>query len=216
MQARGVFLISTPQSDEAVAAFAKALPCVFLGRQLPGMDVSAVSSDDEKASMRAVRHLVELGHRRIAHIEGGDKSGALERKMGYRRMMEEMDLSVIEVPGAHDIDSGRRGVELLLEGADAPTAIFADNDLTAIGVINELNRRGIRVPQDMSVVGYDDIPASGTETISLTTLRQDPQAHAIAAVELLNSMLAEPAIRNGSRIIPSELIVRRSTDSRHP
>lgn len=211
MRARGVFLISTPQSDEAVVAFSKALPCVFLGRQLPDLDVSAVSSDDEEASIRVIRHLIDLGHRRIAHIEGGDKAGARERKAGYQRIMRQMELPMIEIPGAHDIDSGRLGVERLLQENNRPTAIFADNDLTAIGVINELNRRGIRVPQDISVAGYDDIPASGSETISLTTLRQDPQAHAAAAIQLLTLMLDEPAIKKRSRIIKSELIVRGST-----
>ncbi|NSZ03180.1 substrate-binding domain-containing protein [Agrobacterium tumefaciens] len=88
--------------------------------------------------------------------------------------------------------------------------------MTAIGAINELNRRGVRVPQDVSVAGYDDIPAAGSETLCLTTLLQDPQDHANAALELLATMLAEPTKEKCSRIIPSELVVRRTTDTLHP
>ncbi|AYD04441.1 LacI family DNA-binding transcriptional regulator [Neorhizobium sp. NCHU2750] len=213
MRAQGVFLISTPESDEAIAALANALPSVFMGRQLQDLNVSSVSADDEDASARAIEHLIDLGHRRIAHIEGGSKPGAIERKRGYQRAMAQADLPIIEVSGEHDIDSGRRGVAALLDNGDLPTAIFADNDLTAIGAINELRRRGTSVPQDISVIGFDDIPASGTETISLTTVRQDAGSHAAAAVELMDGLLAEPDGAREFRVVESPLIIRRSTAS---
>ncbi len=118
-----------------------------MGRQLPDLDVSAVSSDDEEASIRIIRHLIDLGHRRIAHIEGGDKAGARERKFRISAHHAANGAADDRNPrNTHDIDSGRLGVERLLQEENRPTAIFADNDLTAIGVINELNRRGYAFP----------------------------------------------------------------------
>lgn len=211
MRAQGVFLIATPESNDAIVALAKALPSVFMGRQLPDLNVSAVSADDEDASYRAVQHLINLGHRHIAHIEGGDKPGAAERRHGYRRAMQGGDLPLLEVAGAHDIDSGRHGVKTLFETDSKTTAIFADNDLTAIGAINELRRLGMRVPQDVSVIGFDDIPASGTETISLTTVSQDPARHADAALELMDGLLGGEANVESSRVIEAPLVLRGST-----
>lgn len=216
MRAQGVFLIATPESNDAIVALAKALPSVFMGRQLPDLNVSAVSADDEDASYRAVQHLIKLGHRQIAHIEGGDKPGAAERRHGYRRAMQEMGLPFREVPGVHDIDSGRHGVKTLFEMDNKTTAIFADNDLTAIGAINELRRLGIRVPQDVSVIGFDDIPASGTETISLTTVSQDASRHADAALELMEGLLGEAGHAGLSRIIEAPLVLRGSTAAPAP
>lgn len=216
MRACGAFLISTPSGIEAIEQFAGTLPSVYLGRQVAGTSLSSVSADDEAAAAAAIRHLIGLGHRHIAHITGGELSGAKERQRGYLAAMEAAGLTPFEVPGNHDIDSGQRGVQLLLQDGRPFTAIFSDNDLCALGTMNELQRHGLRVPTDISVMGFDDIPSAGSEAFSLSTMQQDPVLHAEAAIDALNELVGQTGVAGREIKIPTSLVVRRSTGAAKP
>jgi LacI family transcriptional regulator len=161
----------------------------------------------------ATEHLIALGHRRIAHLRGRtDLESAHQRERGYRAALEAAGIPfdpALVAEGGYRAASATMGANALLDLADRPTAVFAANDLSALEVVRCAAERGLRVPADLSVVGFDDIPEAASHTPQLTTVRQPLEAMGAAAVEMLLRMLddGEPEpIR-----MPAELIPRGST-----
>uniref|UniRef100_UPI003D81C6A6 Ancestral LacI Transcription Factor n=1 Tax=Escherichia coli TaxID=562 RepID=UPI003D81C6A6 len=207
----GIIIVAPHNSEEEaqLAQEAGVPPVVFLSAQPPG--VPTVSVDQYAGARLATEHLLDLGHRRIALITGPqDWLEARERLQGWREALAEAGLPPPAVlQGDWSAASGYEAARQLLEQPDF-TAIFAANDQMALGVLRALHERGLRVPDDVSVVGFDDIPESAYFHPPLTTVRQDFEELGRQAVEQLLEMIEgeEPP---PPAVLPPELIVREST-----
>lgn len=174
------------------------MPLVVIGRIVAGIEDRCLRVDDEQAAYEATRYLIELGHRRIAHVAGPHlHQDALDRRAGYTRALREAGLAAepqLVVEGDYTEQSGLLAIEALISRATTFSAIFAGNDQMAYGARLALYRHGIRVPDDVSLIGFDDQPASAYTTPPLTTVRQPTHRMGQAAAEALLRMLAsEPA-----------------------
>lgn len=198
-----------PAADIEKAA--QSVPVVLASRSAATGGVDSVVVDDRAGAFMAVEHLVELGHRRIAHIHGGDGSGALSRRAGYEGAMEAAGLSqhIVSQPGRHNEQGGMDATRLLLASRDRPTAIFASNDLAAFGVLSVAKDQGQRVPEDLSVIGFDNTSMSRIAAIDLTTIDQRGSDQAAQAVALLLERL--DGRTDPKRIVVEPNLVRRST-----
>jgi DNA-binding LacI/PurR family transcriptional regulator len=207
LRCEAVLLLAPVLAHDAMAALAERTTLVVIGRNVPpaGFDVVRVADDVGVAA--AVEHLVGLGHRRIVHVDGGGAPMAAERRDGFRVATAGLDARV--VPGGFDEAAGADAARRLLD--DLPTAVVAANDRSAIGLLDVFVRAGIRVPQDVSVVGYDDTTFARLAHVDLTTVSQDgPQqaARAVtAAVERLDGGRREPT----ESVVTPRLVVRGST-----
>ncbi|MCD2518397.1 LacI family transcriptional regulator [Massilia sp. G4R7] len=174
-----------------------------------------VRGDNVNGAHDAVSHLLDLGHRRIAFVRGMAYTGQSElRERGYRLAHEAAALEVdpaLVVGGDFSEVAGLEAGRALMDLPEPPTAIFAGNDSMALGCINAIREKGLEVPKDVSVVGFDDIPASALVQPALTTLRHPVEAMAHAAVqELVRRIQGQPGRRHRIEF-PSEFIVRAST-----
>ncbi|WP_026234941.1 LacI family DNA-binding transcriptional regulator [Calidithermus timidus] len=173
-----------------------------------------VRADSFEGSLAAVRHLMALGHRRIGFVGGASHSSqAAERLRAYRECMMAAGLWDEQLVRPGDFTQ-QRGVEAgheLLSLENPPTAIFAASDLTAFGVIAAARSRGLQVPEDLSVVGFDDIPAAAHSHPGLTTVAHPIPAMAQAAVELIARAMAGEKLQDVLIEFPSELVVRGSS-----
>jgi DNA-binding LacI/PurR family transcriptional regulator len=189
-------------------------PVVVVDRDasLPNADI--VLYDNEGGSHDATRHLLELGHRSIACIAGpSDTSSSADRVRGFRRAIAEAGLpEPLVVEADFHFAGGREATARLLDDQTGCTALVAGNDLMAAGAIRELHSRGLRVPEDISVIGFDDAPLAEMVFPALTTMRQPLEAMAHAAVSLLLSRVTSG---DGSapvrKVLPASLVIREST-----
>lgn len=196
---------------------AAGFPIVLLSREVEGVEVDVVRVDDREGGYLATRHLVELGHRRIAIITGPLSSyPAYQRLRGYTQALEEAGLEWREeyvVEGGFRGEAGRLADQLLAL-PEAPTAIVAANDLVAAGVYKTLKARGVRVPADVSVVGYDDSDLAELMEPGLTTVAQPLYDMGRKAMEfLLAQVMAPVGNRPAARqfVYQPRLVVRGST-----
>lgn len=175
---------------------------------------STIDSDNFGGARAATQHLIDLGHRRIAHMRGrSDLASAQLREDGYRESLGEagipFDQSLV-LDGGYQTAQSAEAAEDLLSRADRPTAVFAANDMSALGVLQAARALGLRVPEDLSVIGFDDIPEASTSTPPLTTLAQPLQDIGAQALQMLLELLAGNEVPSRVRL-PAELIVRGST-----
>ena len=185
---------------------------VEVGRGVTKGPVDVVRNDDAIGTRQAVEHLVGLGHRAIAYIDGGANPGAERRSAGYRAAMADhgLDAEIRAVPGGYTEDEGARAARSLL--ADGlPTAVIAANDLCAIGVLDAVIRAGVRVPDDLSVIGYDDSRFARLPGIDLTSVRQDIPKMARLAVKAAVERLERPTRRPKDVVLRPKLVVRGTT-----
>ncbi len=209
-----VIVIGPTLPEEDLEAFARQVPVIAVARRLevPGVDV--VRSDDFAGAVAAVEYLTGLGHRRIAHIDGATQGGAPERRAGYREAMERHGLGehIRLVSGGIEETHGYRGAQQLFESEEAPTAIFAFNDECAAGVLSAAAVAGLSVPDDLSVVGYDDSRRALTTRVPLTSLAQTYDDLAAATIARVEAQIAER--REAIEVITQpRLVVRESTGS---
>jgi DNA-binding LacI/PurR family transcriptional regulator len=210
----GVILVGAPLAKTAIARVAGMIPAVYIGRLLVTVEIESVSTDDMLGARLAVEHLLGLGHRRIAHIDGGNGPGAFRRRDGFLAAMQAHGLGDLAevVEGAYTLDAGAAAAARLLQaGADGPTAIFAANDLTAFGIIGEAQRAQRQVPRGLSVVGYGDVELAATETLSLTTIRQPARDLAAAGIESIVQRIENPTAPVVKKLVEPTLVIRRST-----
>lgn len=174
-----------------------------------------VCGDNLNGSRDAVSHLLELGHQRIGFIRGNGYTGQSDlRERGYVEALEQAGLTLdpgLIYQGDFSEQSGMDGGRYLLELAQAPTAIFAASDAMAQGAMNAIREKGLRIPEDISVIGFDDIPSAALMQPALTTLRHPFEAMAQATIqELVKRIRDEPGRRQRIEF-PSEFVVRGST-----
>lgn len=207
----GLVTIGSPESLATLERVSRRLPVVYFGRHLSSERVDSVSNDDNLGAMLLVRHLVELGHRNIVHIDGGPSAGSQRRREAYCAAMVAEGLTPTVYPGRHVLDGGVPATETILAQENRPTAIFASNDLQAAGVLNRLLKAGLQVPKDIALVGYDDIPIAESETMSLTTIRQPIVSMVNQSLDILVSRMERPNEPSRHVLIAPSLVVRRST-----
>lgn len=198
--------------EQALQLRAQGSRLVLCGRHPVRAD--AVVPDNTVGAARLVRHLLAAGHRRIAHISGPPElSTTRDRLEGYLGALASYGLDAdpaLIVPGEFSRDGGYDGVGCLLDSGAEFTAVFAANDLTAVGAIARLHERGLRVPEDISVAGFDDVPVAGDVTPPLTTVR-------VPMVEMgrqsMRLALRDPAAPYEVVRLETELVVRKSVSS---
>lgn len=173
-----------------------------------------IGFDERRAAAEMVDHLVSLGHRRIGHVTGLEGHGARTwRRSGYRDALRRAGIAYDEamvVEGDFTFESGVAAAKLLLDRARPPTAIFAANDDMACGVMREAYERGLTIPRDLSVCGFDGTPVSQLISPGMTTVRQPCREMGCMAVESVLQSIREPAMRQQTRI-PYQVHLRAST-----
>lgn len=211
----GIIVLTGRLSDPALRACAKALPVVVTGRTLKAPNLFSLNFDSVGGARLAIEHLLALGHKRIACITGDQAHpDAVERLQGYRQALEQAGIAFdpgLVAAGQFNEESGRVAIEHLLDSRRRFTALFASNDQMAFGATLALYRRGLRVPDDLSLVGFDDLGSASYAIPPLTTVHQPGyelgRIAARAMLQLLGGTkpdVAMPAPR---------LVVRESTSA---
>lgn len=214
----GILVASLVLSDEEFEALAAlGIPVGLLGLERAGFLSSRI--DDVEAARQAVEHLLALGHRRIGLI-GGDThdpmrfTPPLHRRDGYRDALRaagiEPDPS-LEALGYFTVDGGGAATTALLSRPQPPTAIFAESDEMAYGALRQVRRMGLRIPDDVAVIGFDD--QANAEVMDLSTVRQPVAEQALDVATRLLAAIGQPHEDVGSVVLPTELVVRGSTDA---
>ncbi|MGW1713954.1 LacI family DNA-binding transcriptional regulator [Streptomyces sp. NPDC002156] len=211
-------IVLGPDADAAyLDALGKRTVVVSISRRVPGAPLDFVHSAEGKGVRQAMDHLVELGHQRIVHIDGGRGPGSADRRRAYRAAMRRHGLEPEGrvIPGDHTERSGIETGQLLLaerdQGQPLPTAVLAGNDRSAMGLLMALTRGGVEVPRDLSVVGYDDSHLSHLMPIGLTTVRQDAGLMAERAVGFAVRRLENPGLEPQEAVLEPKLVVRGSS-----
>lgn len=190
------------------------VPTVLINNQHPGEFVHSVMIDNVTASSQATEHLIQLGHKRIAYI--GDQYGFqsdTERFAGYRRALEIADVPFLPELIAHgdgNAEGGMHAMQKLLETVDPPTAVFCYNDMSALGALRSIRAKGMRVPEDISVVGFDDLFIASYTNPALTTISQPMKQMGSTAMEILLKLFNGANSQNNIKV-QGQLIVREST-----
>lgn len=212
-QVEGLALVGPRISDGELTRMARSAPCVLAasGASHPGVDT--VVTDGHRGAELAVEHLADLGHRHIVHIDGGANVSAAERRAGYRAGMRAAglgELTDVRVGGDDEADALGVIDELLAE-PEPPTAIFAFNDLLAAGALDRLDDAGVRVPTEMSLVGFDNTFISALRYFSLTTINQPTLSMGRLAVTTLLDRIDNGADEPVRHNLAPQLVVRNTT-----
>ncbi len=184
------------------------VPVVLLNRETDGPGPDACVPDNAGGAAAVADLLTGLGHRRIGVLTGPTSiSTSRDRLAAFRAALPGLDPALV-VSGEYDPAAGAAGLATLLDRPEPPTAVFCANDVIAIGALNAARRRGVAVPAELTVVGFDDIPAAGWDVLDLTTVQVDLTAMAAAAVRLLLRRLAAPAAPVERVVVPVRPVLR--------
>ena len=174
--------------------------------------MTTVTCDNYRGGRAIVRHLIATGRRRIGFIGGlADTSTHLERARGFRDALAEAGLAVhAEAEGRFSYEGGQAATQKLMVPATPPDALFCCNDIMALAAIDAARERGMSIPGDLAIAGFDDIPMSGWAPYRLTTLRQPVERMIEEALGLIRAVESGKSIEGTIRIIPGELVRRES------
>ena len=211
----GVIVLTGRPPDETLSKFAQVMPIVVTGRTLQAPSLFSLNFDNMLGGMMATQHLIQLGHRQIAFITGSKQHpDSIERFSGYKAGLEAAGVRYdpkLVIQGEYHEVSGLMAVESLLDNNRQFTAIFAANDQMAIGASLGLHRRSIRVPDDVSLIGFDDLPASTYGIPPLSTIHQPAyELGQIAATAMLQLL----AGKQPDVIVPEPRLIVRESSSR--
>lgn len=210
-------LIAPTAHTQITAAQLKALPVpvVAVDRVPDRYDGPSCALDNFRVGQLATRHLAELGHRRIAHIAGPiGARPARDRLDGYRATLKEYGLKYARVAHAStawSCDDGYSAMRQLLQDAERPTAVFASNDRIAIGALHAIHEAGLRCPEEISLIGVDDIEVSAHTTPPLTTIRQPLKEMARRGIDLLLALVREQTPEMLNYVLEPSMTLRAST-----
>lgn len=216
-QVEGLILASAHRADKIVeAAVEQGLPLVLINRTTGNEEIISVTNDDNRGALLAVDHLIELGHRKIAHIAGPRHfSTGYNRRKGYLEALKRRNIkankTLIIASDGFGIEDGARGFRKLKRSGEEFTAIFAGNDAVALGCYKEMKESGMSCPEDVSIVGYNDMPLMDLVQPKLTTVRIDLYKMGKIAAHSLAKLIDDTDGKPVPTILEPELIVRHST-----
>lgn len=192
------------------------MPVVAIDRRVPGLELDYIGTDNITGAYTATRHLIEQGHRRIAHLTSlGMTDAASERLTGYQQALQDAGIETNPRHILLTLDGGRRldreMLRQIFTGPDAPTALFLLADYWAPEVYAELTRLGLRVPQDVALVGFDDVVQPGLEDVELTSMAQDFEGIGKMAAQITLQRIGHPERAPQSCVFPARLVVRASS-----
>ncbi|WP_163858072.1 LacI family DNA-binding transcriptional regulator [Paenibacillus elgii] len=215
----GIIVMSQSESDQSFIEYAsdKEIPLVVLNRPVESVQVMNFVPDDQSGAYRLTEYLVQQGHRHIAIIEGkqGFKS-TQARRDGYREALHKHGITVPEayyVSGNYDLESGHAAMSKLLELPNRPTAVFCCNDDMALGAVKAVTERGLSVPEDISVAGFDDHLFSAFMSPALTTVRRPIEELSRAGAEKLLKFIETKHSEKSVVLFHTELVIRDSVKS---
>lgn len=214
-----IFVAAGDQAGSISESLGNSIPVLLVDRELVGVNTDVIIVDNHQGGLLATRHLLELGHRRIACISGPSTvRPSAERINGYTQALEEAGLGfepqLFQIGNFHP-NSGYQAALELLQIPDPPTAVFACNDLMAIGVIRAASELGRRVPDDLALVGFDDIELAAYTIPPLTTISQPIDLMGEIAAKKLIERIEEDGLQEPTRqLLPVELVVRGSSGAK--
>jgi LacI family transcriptional regulator len=212
----GVAMMTSEMDMNLIKELSKrSVPIVFMDVGQIGPRMSHVSIDYGNGIRQAVEHVVELGHKSIGFISGPlDLHSARTRQQafvdGMRHHAIPLDRRLVR-EGTHTADGGEKAMKELLKLSKLPTAVVCSNDWTAIGALHAIHAAGLRVPDDVSLVGFDDIPLTSYTTPTLTTIRMSARDVGATAFQALFSLIGEEHLEGDVYQVPTRLVVREST-----
>ncbi|MGJ3205419.1 MULTISPECIES: LacI family DNA-binding transcriptional regulator [Geobacillus thermoleovorans group] len=213
-QVDGMIFLTARIRKELVEEMARQFPIVLACEYLEGADIPTVSIDNISSARKATEHLIRLGHCRIAHLSGPmNIILSRDRLRGYQQALAQHELeadAALVQEGDFTYESGYNLTLKLLALEKPPTAIFAANDEMAIGAIKAVRHRGGRVPDDVAVVGFDDIQMASIFEPSLTTIAQPMFEIGQKAMELLLALIEGTSARRRQLVLPDRLVIRDS------
>jgi LacI family transcriptional regulator len=216
-QVDGLLLVPTEHAPESIAFLEHhAVPFVLLDRRVPDMQVDVVRCDSEQGAYTAVHYLLGLGHQRIAALGGSSGiTSSTDRVAGYRRALIDAGLekeTYRAIFTAFTVEGGYTAAKRALAAEPRPTAFFAANNFIAIGAMRALREAGLRIPDDVSLVAFDDLPAALVIEPFLTIMEQPAYEMGRRATELLLDRLADRGPEDVQEIVlPTELVIRASS-----
>jgi LacI family transcriptional regulator/LacI family repressor for deo operon, udp, cdd, tsx, nupC, and nupG len=193
----------------------KNIPVICIDRGLTEIDVDVVKVDNEQGAFNAIHHLVSIGHKRIAFISGNFKIPTyIERLAGYKRALNDygipFDESLIFARNS-DYKSGYEIANKILELEERPTAIFSGNNLLTLGALEAIHAQNIRIPEEISIIGFDDMPWSISLNPPLSAVRQPGFDMGRKAAEMLYERILNPSKKKENIVLKTELMLRKST-----
>jgi len=214
----GIFVLSLEKDSELAYKLGKiSLPLVLVNQKIEGLDINYVVTDDETGAYEACMHLINLGHKKIGFIEGDPRYGtSVERKRGYYLALNnsgiDADLSLQKV-GYYDQTGGYVAMQELLKENKGITAVFASNDFMALGAMKAIKEKGLRIPEDIAVVGFDDTEFAALVEPAMTTVRKPRTLMGYQAANLMINLLKDTENEKAmSIVLPANLIVRKSSE----
>jgi DNA-binding LacI/PurR family transcriptional regulator len=207
----GMILTGAHVEASVIERAARSVPIVVVSRPIESDLLDTVNNDDQLGATMAVEYLISLGHRHICHIDGGRGGGARQRRAGYEATMLANGLEPFVVPSAFTETSGAIAARQALADGRPMTAIFCGNDLAALGALDVIEEHGLRVPDDVSLVGYDNTFVAALGHIALTTVDQGRERLGALAVESLIERITGGRTDAVHHVIAPELVIRSTT-----
>ena len=214
LQVDGLIFLGSVLPAEELTAIGRQLPVAVVGRRMPADLLDVVVAERRTGARLAVEHLIELGHRRIAHIDATPAIDEPQCRAGYLAAMEHHGLDPVLAAGRLQQEGGEAAARQLLDQGDLPTAIFAASDLSAIGAREVILEAGISIPDQVSLIGYDDSLFARLRGIELTSIREPSEAMGIYASEVVINRILDPSQPPDEWVAEPELVVRSSTRAR--
>ena len=209
-------IFGSVRTDDCVVAglVAEGFPLVLVNRRIPGVEANLVTVDNELGARMATEHLIRMGHRSVAFIAGESwASNSLDRRAGYMAALRDAGIALSEdwiVESDFSTGGGNAAMVRLLSLEERPTAVFCSNDSMALGALEAIATSGLKCPQDVAVVGFDDIPLARSRLVGLTSISFDAYRTGLLAAETLFRHIDGSTAEFRSLILPPTLHVRRT------